>query len=184
MGSNHAGCLRTRNSTFGVMVMLGGHCVKGNTSLQSIISLSSGESEYYGIVRGAAKGLQIQSRLADWGYISEVKVHTDSTAAKGTCSRRGLGKLGMCRHGTCGYRSMWLTRTSNSSEVKVHTDSTATKGTCFRRGLGKLGMCSHGTCGYRSVWPKRTSKSSKSAPTQIYRTCVRNPYPPKLAESL
>ena len=57
--SDNAGCLRTRKNTSGVMVMLGGHCVKGNAGLQSTISLSSGESEFYGIVKGAAIGWQI-----------------------------------------------------------------------------------------------------------------------------
>ena len=112
--SDHAGCLRTRKSTSGVMVMLGGHCVKGNAGLQSTISLSSGESEYYGIVKGAAIGLQIQSLLADWGYTSEVKVHTDSTAAKGTCSRRGLGKL---RHVQTRY--LWVQERVANEDIKI-----------------------------------------------------------------
>ena len=91
--SDHAGCLKTRRSTSGTIVMLGNHCVKGSSAMQSTIALSSGESEYYGIVKAAAIGLQMRALLADWGYETAVRILTDSTAALGTCSRRGLGKL-------------------------------------------------------------------------------------------
>ena len=52
--SNWAGCLRSRKSTQGGMVMHGLHCVKTWSSTQAIISLSSGEAEYYGLVKGAS----------------------------------------------------------------------------------------------------------------------------------
>ena len=52
--SDHAGCLTTRRSTTGLIAMLGSHCVKTGSNLQSTVSLSSGESEYYAIVQAAA----------------------------------------------------------------------------------------------------------------------------------
>ena len=58
--------------------------------------------------------MQIQSLLADWGYTSEVKVLTDSTAAKGTCSRRGLGKL---RHVQTRY--LWVQERVANEEIKI-----------------------------------------------------------------
>ena len=74
-------------------MMLGRHCIKSSSAVQSTISLSSGESEYYGIVKASAIGMQMQSILADWNYAIGLRVLTDSSAAYGTCSRRGLGKL-------------------------------------------------------------------------------------------
>ena len=46
-----AGCLRTRKSTQGGLLIAGQHCVKSWSTTQAFISLSSGESEYYGIVK-------------------------------------------------------------------------------------------------------------------------------------
>eukprot|EP00973_Karenia_brevis_P092189 12411232-Karenia_brevis.AAC.1 len=51
--SDHAGCLRTRRSTSGTVVMVGGHCIKCSSGLQSTIALSVGEAEYYAGVKGA-----------------------------------------------------------------------------------------------------------------------------------
>jgi hypothetical protein len=55
--------------------------------------LSSGEAEYYGIVKGASFSLGTQSLLRDMGIHAEVHMYTDSSAAKGIASRRGLGKV-------------------------------------------------------------------------------------------
>ena len=62
-----AGCRRTRKSTSGGMAMLGGHLVKSWCSTQSVVSLSSGEAEYYVIVKGSSTGLGIRSMLQDFG---------------------------------------------------------------------------------------------------------------------
>ena len=113
--SDHAGCLRTRRSTSGTIVMMGNHCVKAASGLQSTISLSSGESEFYAIVKAAAVGLQMKSLLLDWGYDVAVSVHTDSSAAIGTCSRRGLGKL---RHVQTGY--LWVQERVAAEDIKIY----------------------------------------------------------------
>jgi hypothetical protein len=72
--------------------MLGGCCVKSWSSTQSLIALSSGESEYYGVVKGSSVGLGVQAMLRDLGFNLKLEVLTDATAAKGIASRRGLGK--------------------------------------------------------------------------------------------
>ena len=87
-----AGCIKTRKSTQGGVCMLGGCCVKSWSSTQSLISLSSGESEYYGVVKGASVGLGVQAMLKDLGFELKLEVLTDASAAKGIASRRGLGK--------------------------------------------------------------------------------------------
>ena len=52
-----AGCPMTRKSTSGGCVILGSHAVKGWSSTQTSIALSSGEAEFNGVVGGAGVGL-------------------------------------------------------------------------------------------------------------------------------
>ena len=101
--SDFAGDVRTRRSTAGVLVFHGKHLIKSQSSLQSTISLSSGEAEYYSAVTGAAYGLGMQAFLKDWGLEATVRVATDSTAGKGFASRRCLGRV---RHVSTRY--LWL----------------------------------------------------------------------------
>ena len=90
--SDHAGCLITRRSTTGLVTMLGSHCVKHSSNVQSTISLSSGESEFYAIVRAGSIGLSLQAMLADWGLNVGLRIRSDSSAARGTTQRQGLGQ--------------------------------------------------------------------------------------------
>ena len=87
------GCPRTRKSTSGGCVLLGGHTIKTWSSTQSSVSLSSGEAEFNGVVRGAGVGLGYRSLLRDLGHEVPLRLWTDSSAALGICSRQGLGKL-------------------------------------------------------------------------------------------
>ena len=72
--------------------MLGQHCFKTWASTQAIIALSSGEAEYYGVVKAASIGLGCRALLKDLGMSADLLVHTDAEAAKGIASRMGLGK--------------------------------------------------------------------------------------------
>ena len=62
-----AGCKKTRKSTSGGIVMFGGHLIKSWSTTQDLIALSSGEAEYYGLVKGSAIGLGIRSMMRDLG---------------------------------------------------------------------------------------------------------------------
>jgi hypothetical protein len=73
--------------------MLGSHVIKHWSSTQPSVTLSSGEAEFYGVVRGAGMGLGYQSLLRDVGKHLPLRLWTDSSAAIGICSRQGLGKL-------------------------------------------------------------------------------------------
>ena len=73
--------------------MLNGHSIKAWSSTQSSVTLSSGEAEFAGVVRGAGVGLGYASLLRDLGVDIPIRLWTDSTAAIGICSRQGLGKL-------------------------------------------------------------------------------------------
>ena len=73
--------------------MHGNHNIKTWSSTQQVIALSSGEVEYYGMVKGAGNALGISGVLQDMGIQYDVVMDTDSSAAKGISSRRGLGKV-------------------------------------------------------------------------------------------
>ena len=45
----------------------GNHVVRGWSNTQSIVILSSGESEYYGLVRGSSVAIGTKSLLEDLG---------------------------------------------------------------------------------------------------------------------
>ena len=73
--------------------MIGGHCIRTWSSTQASVTLSSGEAEFYGVVKAAGAGIGHQSLMDDLGIHLPVRVWTDSSAALGIASRSGLGKL-------------------------------------------------------------------------------------------
>lgn len=112
--TDYAGCLRTRKSTSGGIVQLGQHTIKGWSTTQSVVALSSGEAEYYGMVRGAAVGLGIKAVMEDLGVGRGIRVKTDASAAYGIAHRMGLGKV---RHlETC---QLWLQQKVGNGETQV-----------------------------------------------------------------
>ena len=82
---------------------MGGHFIKSWSATQGAISLSSGEAEFYGVVKAAGIALGYQALLADLGVELPVRVWTDSSATMGICGRQGLGKL---RH--VDTKSLWV----------------------------------------------------------------------------
>lgn len=90
--SDWAGCVRTRRSTSGGGVKWGSHVCKWWATTQATIALSSGEAEYYALVKGASQALGMQSLLADFNQEVKIRVHSDSSAAIGISGRSGLGK--------------------------------------------------------------------------------------------
>ena len=73
--------------------MVGSHCIRTWSSTQPSVTLSSGEAEFYGLVKASGAGLGHQSLLRDLGLDMPLCVWTDSTAALGIATRSGLGKL-------------------------------------------------------------------------------------------
>ena len=71
--------------------MLGDHLIRFWTSTQKVIALSSGEAEYYGMVRAAAEGIGSQSLLRDMHVDVRLRLMEDSSAAKGIAERTGFG---------------------------------------------------------------------------------------------
>ena len=109
-----AGCPKTRKSTSGGCVMIGSHTIKHWSATQASISLSSGEAEFAGVIRGAGQGLGYQALLADFGIEAKLRVWTDSTAALGICSRQGLGKL---RH--LDTHTLWIQQAVRNGRVDL-----------------------------------------------------------------
>ena len=94
--------------------MWGNHIIKSWSTTQSVIALSSGEAEYYGMVKGSSVGLGIQSVLRDFETNVKLTLKSDASAAIAIASRRGLGKV---RHiEVC---QLWLQEKVRSGEVKV-----------------------------------------------------------------
>ena len=112
--SDWAGCKSSRKSTSGGMIVVGGTVVKSWSRTQKTRALSSGEAEFYALTSAAAEALGMQAVAKDMGWDLKITVHTDSTAAKSMCSRRGLGK---CRHMETKF--LWLQQTVRRGKITV-----------------------------------------------------------------
>ena len=113
--SDFAGDIVNRKSTTGLILRIGRHVVKTSSNLQSTVSLSSGEAEYYGMVKAAAAALGLQALMRDWGFDAQIAIESDSSAARSFASRRGLGRL---RHVQTRY--LWLQERVKLGHVKLH----------------------------------------------------------------
>jgi len=98
--SDWAGCRRTARSTTGGIIRYCGHYIKSWSSTQKSITLSSGEAELVAAVKMCTEVLGVVQLLADWGVEVDGEVWVDSSAAIGTMTRRGNGKLRHVRVGT------------------------------------------------------------------------------------
>ena len=87
--SDHAGCIKTRKSVSGGVLMAGGCCIKTYSKGQGA---PTGEAEYYSLVSGASNLLGEVSTALDWGIKTENEVNMDASAGISLGSRRGLGK--------------------------------------------------------------------------------------------
>jgi hypothetical protein len=110
----HAGCLETRKSTNGGVVMFGNHVIKHWSSTQSLVSLSSGEAEYYGCVRAGSHGLGIVIMMMDFGLTKRLRLKTDASVAKSLASRRGLGGI---KH--IEVHQLWLQERVDNGSIEI-----------------------------------------------------------------
>ena len=76
--------------------------------------MSSGEAEYYGLVKAASQAIGITSMINDLGINMQVVVHTDATVAKRIALRRGAGKI---RH--IEVNQLWLQDEAAGGEVTI-----------------------------------------------------------------
>ena len=85
------------------------------------MALSSGEAEYYGLVKGASMALGIESLSRDLGIIygGTIKVRTDASAAVGIACRIGVGKV---RH--IEVNQLWLQEKVYEGRITLEKIST------------------------------------------------------------
>ena len=90
MDSDWAGCLSTRKSTSGGVLLVAGTAMKSWSSTQGSVATSVAEAEYYVVFKGAAEAFGFASLARDLGYELKVILWSDSTAARGVAARKGL----------------------------------------------------------------------------------------------
>ena len=64
----------------------GQHLLEVSVAKQSVVALSSSESEFYGIVRACAQGIQMQQLLGAVGVPVGLDILSDSSAAPVACA--------------------------------------------------------------------------------------------------
>ena len=113
--SDWAGCKTSCKSTSGGVIMIGQHAVKSWSTTQATIALSSGEAELYALVKGASQALGMASLAGDFGKDVTAQVWSDSSAAIGITSRKGLGKV---RH--VKVQTLWVQDKMKQGDIGVH----------------------------------------------------------------
>ena len=96
------------------MAELGTHVLKCWSSTQSVTALSSGEAEYYGIVKGAGHGLGMRSMIGELGVSVDLRIKSDASAAIGITNRRGHGKV---RH--LEVSTLWIQERVSKGDFKI-----------------------------------------------------------------
>ena len=101
--------------------MPGAHTLKSWSTSQAVLALSSGEAEYYAIVKAASVALGIRSLAADLGiqFESAIAIKSDASAAIGISSRLGIGKV---RH--IEVTQLWVQEKVASGEIAIHKVAT------------------------------------------------------------
>ena len=94
--------------------MVDGGAAKTWSSMQATVAQSSGEAEYYAMIRAAAEALGLQSIMRDMGWETTIRLWVDSSAAKSMASRTGLGKV---RHMEVKY--LWLQEAVKNRRIVV-----------------------------------------------------------------
>lgn len=114
--SDWAGDLVGRRSASGVVVRRGARLLRHMSTLQTSIGLSSAESEFYALTRGACTALGVQSNLQDWGKDARIEAYIDSSSARVVSPRTGLGSR--LRH--LQTRHLWLQERGAKGQLSVH----------------------------------------------------------------
>ena len=96
--------------------MHGEHVIKSWSTNQATIVLSSGEAEYYGMVKGSSQALGLKVIADDIGvsFAGPIQINTDASAEIGIGSRLGIGKM---RH--IEIRDLWLQKEVLGGKVVV-----------------------------------------------------------------
>ena len=119
--------------------MLGDHWIKSWSNTQAIIALSSGEAEYYGIVKAGSVGLGMKAMLGDLGLNRKLRVLTDSSAAKGIASRKGVGNARYLE-----VSQVWLQGRVASGVIELtKVNGKLNFAAALTKHVGREGICAH-----------------------------------------
>ena len=91
--SDHAGCLLTGRYSTGLAAFRGSHCLRTASTTQSVVALSSGESELYSLCKGTAAALGLRPMAHDLGMEATLELQTDAVAGKGMAIRLGADNI-------------------------------------------------------------------------------------------
>ena len=112
--SDWAGCRRSGKSTSGGAVTIGEHFIKGWSSTQTGIALSSAEAELIAMTKATAETMGVVSMIQDLGCNVKGIVYADSSAALAIADRKGSGKL---RH--INIRQLWIQEKQRKDEIEL-----------------------------------------------------------------
>ena len=90
------------------------HVIRVWSTTQSVIATSSGEAEYYALVKMGAQLLGTKSMLEYLGIVIKLKKLTDASAAQGIAASRGLGQV---RH--IEVSILWLQDQVNKNIIQI-----------------------------------------------------------------
>ena len=107
--------VRTRRSTSGGVVTVGGSAIKHWSLTQATVALSSGEAEYLSLVKAACEGIGIQALARDLGWEMRLIIDVDSSTARSIANRTGVGKLWHIK-----TRVLWVQQAVRESRRHSH----------------------------------------------------------------
>ena len=93
---------------------MSGGLIRSWSNRQGSVALSSGEAEYYAVVKACAEALGAQALARDLGWDLKVKLGVDGSAAKATASKVSLGRV---RH--LEVRRLWLQDAVAKNKVEL-----------------------------------------------------------------
>jgi len=111
--SDWAGCVKTRRSTSGGTLSIGSHLLGHWARTQVGVALSSGEAELNAALKVGTEAIGVDVMSKEMGIVLEIELLGDSSAAKGTLSRQGSGKV---KH--LETKQLWLQEKIASGYIK------------------------------------------------------------------
>lgn len=102
------------------MIFCRGHLLKHWASTQATHSLSSGEAEAKALTKGAVEGLYMKHLLEQQGYIVDLLLRSDASAAIGAANRLGAGK----RMKHLELQDLWIQQLVKSKLITIRKVST------------------------------------------------------------
>ena len=112
--SDWAGCRRTRRSTSGGVVMLGGHLIYHWSRTQATVALSTAEAELNASLKASCEGLFVKTVCQEMFRPIYIVLYGDSSASHGILQREGCGAV---KH--LAVRQLWLQEKVRDESVQI-----------------------------------------------------------------